>query len=351
MLFPIANTPLLDWTLKKLAKNKVTETILAINYMADAFTKRYGKKAFGMKISYSRDLPQTSKTPSPFQKLGTGGPIKRAEKLIGQKEPFLVLNGDILTNINYAELMKKHEASGATVTIALYEVEDPTRYGVVELTEKGDIIRFVEKPSREEAPSNMVNAGVYALNPEIFSYIKEGRPTSIEREIFPKLAEEKKLHGYHFQGYWTDIGKPEDYLKANKLLLDTEIQKEKLGKNTILKNDVETQKPCIIGENVTIGSRSKIGPYTAIGENVTIGKGVLIENSIIFPRTRISDFASVKDAIIGEAVTVGKWVKIESECIVGDFVVIKDKITLTKGVSVCPFKEITESVLTPKCLM
>jgi mannose-1-phosphate guanylyltransferase len=347
----VANTPLLDWTLKKLAKNKVTETILAINYMAEAFVKRYGKKAFGMKILYSRDVPSNSKTLSPFPKLGTAGPIKRAEKLIGHEEPFLVLNGDILTDINYAQLMEKHKASDATATIALYKVDDPTRYGVIELTKEGRITRFVEKPTREEAPSNLVNAGIYALNPEIFSYIKEGRPTSIEREIFPKLAKEKKLYSYNSQGYWTDIGKPADYLKANKLLLDIEIKEEKLGRNVALENETETRKPCIIGENVTIGSKSKIGPYTAVGENVTIGKGVLIKNSIIFPRTEISDFASIKGAIIGEATMVGKWVKIESECIVGDYVVIKDNVTLTKGVSVCPFKEITESTLTPKCLM
>jgi mannose-1-phosphate guanylyltransferase len=351
MLFPVANIPLLDWTLKKLAKNNVKQAILAVNYMADSFIKRYGRKVYGMKIFYSRDLRPAPETFSPFRKLGTGGPIKRAERLIGHKEPFLVLNGDILTNINYAEFMKKHEASGAIATIALHEVEDPSRYGVVELTNEGRIIRFVEKPTRQEAPSNLINAGIYALNPEIFDHIPEGRPVSIEREIFPKLAEEGKLYGYNFQGYWTDIGKPSDYLKANRLLLDIEIKREKLSKNAALESESEIHRPCIIGGNVTIGSKSKIGPYAAIGENVTVGKGVLVENSIIFPRTIISDFASIKGAIIGEASMIGRWVKIESGCIVGDHAMIQDNITLTQGVSVCPFKEVTESVLTPKCLM
>ena len=352
MLLPVANTPLLDWTLEKLAKNKVKKTILAVNYMADAFIKRYGKKAYGMKMFYSRDIrPVSSETLPTFQRLGTGGSIKRAEKLIGCKEPFLVLNGDILTNINYAEFMKRHKASGATATIALYEVEDPSRYGVVELTNERRIVRFVEKPTREEAPSNLVNAGIYALNPKIFDYIPGGRPVSIEHEIFPKLAEEGKLHGYNFQGYWTDIGEPSDYLKANQLLLDMEIKKEKLSKNVALESETEIQKPCIIGKNVTTGNKSKIGPHAAIGENVIVGKGVLIENSIIFPRTIISDFSSIKGAIIGEASIIGRRVKIESGCIVGDHAMIQDNVTLTQGVSVCPFKEVTESVLTPKCLM
>ena len=352
MLFPVANMPLLDWTLKRLAKSKVKRVILAVNYMAEAFIKRYGKKAYGIKILYSRDPYPAPETLKLFQRpLRTGGPIKRAEKLIGHKEPFLVLNGDILTNINYAELMKKHRASGAVATIALYKVEDPSRYGVVELTKENRIVRFVEKPTREEAPSNLINAGIYALNPEIFDYIPEGRPVSIEHEIFPKLAEEGKLHGYDFQGYWIDIGEPNDYLKANQLLLDIEIEKEKLGKNVALESETEIHKPCVIGENVSIGEKSKIGPYVAIGENVSVGKGVLIENSIIFPRTIISDFTSIKGAVIGEASIVGRWVKIESGCIIGDHAMIQDNITLTQGVTVCPSKEVKESVLTPKCLM
>jgi mannose-1-phosphate guanylyltransferase len=350
MLFPVANTPLLDWTLRKLAQNGVEKTILAVNYMAEAFIQRYGQKAYGMKIYYSKDT-QTSGNSSLFQKLGTGGAIKRAEKLLEQKEPFLVLNGDILTNLPYQEFLKSHEASKATATIALHEVEDPSRYGVVELTKENRITRFIEKPAREEAPSNLINAGIYALNPEILDSIPEGRSVSIEHEIFPKLAEEKKLYGYPFRGYWTDIGKPKDYLKANRLLLDMEIKKEKIAESAVLGKNVELRKPCIIGESTTIKGESKIGSYAAIGENVTIGKGVSVENSIIFPRAVISDFTSIKDAIIGEASTIGKRVKIESGCLIGDYVTVQDNITLTQNVSVCPHKEVTESVLTPKCLM
>jgi NDP-sugar pyrophosphorylase family protein len=351
MLFPVANKPLLDWTLKNLAKNDVKKTILAVNYLAEAFIQRYGQRAYGMKILYSRDLPTTSETALPFQKLGTGGAIKKAESLLEDKEPFLVLNGDILTNLSFKELMKTHKASGATATIALFEVEDPSRYGVVELDNKNHIIRFVEKPPREKAPSNLINAGVYALNPEIFNYIQKGRPVSMELEVFPKLVKERKLCGFIFQGYWTDIGKPKDFLKANKLLLGTEIKNERVAKTATLEREVKLRKPCIIGDNVTIRSKSKIGPNTTIGDNVTIGKGVSIENTIIFPRAVISDFTSIKGAIIGEASRIGKKAKIENGCIIGDYVVIQDNITLTQNVSVCPYKEVTENVLTPKCLM
>jgi len=283
--------------------------------------------------------------------LGTGGPIKNAEKLIGRKEPFLVLNGDILTNFDYTNFMKKHIEKGARATIALYRVDDPSRYGVAELTEKNRVVRFVEKPIRNKAPSNLINAGVYCLEPEVFDYIPREQPVSIERQVFPRLAEEGKLYGCDFKGFWIDIGEPEDYLKANELLLDIEIKESQLGKSVHVKSSAEVQKPTVIGDGAVIGEESKIGPHAAIGERVTLGKEVSIQNSIIFPGTTISDFTSIKGAVIGEDVRIGRRVKIENVCLVGDHSVIEDNVTLTRGVTVCPSRVVSESVLTPRCLM
>ena len=341
LLFPIANKPLLDWTLERLAKSGVKEVILAVNYMAEAFIQRYGAAKYGMKLLYSREA----------RPLKTGGPIKKAEELIGHKEPFLVLNGDILTNINYADLVKKHKENDVIATIALYKVEDPSRYGIAEMTKKNRVLRFLERPTRKEAPSSLANAGIYVLSPEIFNYIPSGRPVSIEHETFPRLAEKEQLFGYSFEGLWTDIGELNDYLKANRLWLNTEIKKSKIEKSAKMERNAEIANPIVLGENVIVGEKSKIGPYVAIGYNVTIGKGVRIENSIVFPETLISDFTSVKGAIIGENAIIEKWVKIEDGCIVGDHVMIRDNVTLTRGVTICPSKEVAESVLTSKCLM
>jgi mannose-1-phosphate guanylyltransferase len=340
LLFPIGNKPLLDWTLKNLSKNDVDEVILAVNYMAEAFIHRYGNTAYHMKLHYSRETVP----------LGTGGPLKKAEDLIGHGEPFLVLNGDIFTTINYAEVVKKHKKNDAIATIMLYKVEDPSRYGTVELTKNNRVIKFVEKPPKGKAPSHLINAGIYVLEPEILNYIPTGQRVSIEREVFPKLVTKKKLFAYHFEGLWVDIGKHEDYLRANQLLLDAEAKKMSKTKPTEM-DDVQIENPVTIGKHVKIEEKSKIGPYVAIGDGATIGKGVRIENSIIFPNAIISDFTSVKSAIIGEGAILGKWVKIEDNCIVGDYAMIRDNITLTQGVTVCPSKEVTESVLTPKSLM
>jgi len=338
LLFPIGNKPLLDWTLKNLAESNVKEVILAVNYMAEAFIHRYGNTAYKMKLHYSRETVP----------LGTGGPIKKAENMIGHDEPFLVLNGDIFTTINYAEAVRRHRKNDAVASIMLYQVEDPSRYGTVELAKNNRVVRFVEKPSKGKAPSNLVNAGIYVLEPEIFDCIPAGKRVSIEREVFPKLAAKKKLYAYDFDGLWIDIGKHEDFLHANRLLLNAD---RRLSKGKPHETSAEIEDPVVIGKNVKVEEKSKIGPYAAIGDDVSLGKGVRIENSIIFPNAIISDFTSIKSAIIGEGAILGRWVKVEDNCIVGDYAMISDNVTLTQGVTVCPSKEVTESVLSPKNLM
>lgn len=341
LLFPVMNKPILDWTLERLAKSGVKEVILAVNYLAETLMQHYGNSKYKMKILYSKeDRP-----------LGTGGPVKNAEKIIGHEEPFLVLNGDVLTNANYTELVEKHRENDAVATITLCEVNDPSRYGIVELTEERRIMRFIEKPAREKAPTNLANAGIYAFDPEIFNYIPSNRPVSIERETFPILTREGKLYGHHFRGNWIDIGKLADYIKANHLFLDLYSEKKHLRDNVRVNDHAEIKEPSVIGDGVTIGEESMIGPYATIGDHITLGRGVHIENSIIFSNTVISDFSSINGAVIGEGVVIGRRVKIEDGCVIGDHTKIRDNVKLSHDVTVCPFKEVSESVLTPKCLM
>jgi len=331
----------MDWTLERLNKSGVKDIVLAVNHMAEALIKRYGSSTREMRLFYSREE----------KPLGTGGPIKKAEELIGHEEPFLVLNGDILTDFDYSKLMKKHIEKGATATIALCKVKDPARYGVAEINGKNRVVQFVEKPAREKAPSNLANAGIYVLDPEIFDYIPGGRRVSIEREVFPKLADEGKVYGYDFEGLWIDIGKPRDYMRANELLLDREIKKTQLGKSAHVKSTVEIEEPTVVGERVVIDEKSKVGPYATIGERTILGKGVRVQNSIIFPGVVISDFTSIKSAVIGEEAIIGRRVKIGDRCMIGDQAVIRDNVVLERGVIVCPLRVVSKSVLTPRCLM
>lgn len=339
ILFPIVNKPLLQWTFERLAKNNMTEAILAVNLQTELYIKQHGIPKCRLRVTYSRD---------PLKRpLGTGGPVKNAENLIGHDTPFLVLNGDIFADVNYTEILKMHEKKDAVATIALHKVEDPSRYGVAELTQENRIKRFLEKPPRKTAPTNLINAGVYALNPKIFKYIPKGCTVSMEREVFPKLVEENELYGYIFDGSWVDMGKTEEYMEVNRALLDSLPNKKKYR----VGNEVVVKKPVALDKGVSIGKRSIIGPYTVLGRKASVGNNAQIRDSVVFSGAVISDFASINGAIIGEGVVIGRKAKIWKGCVLGDYARVKDNVVLAKGVSVCPAKEISENVLTSKCII
>jgi len=342
LLFPVANRPLLDWTLESLSKSGVDEVVLAVSYMAYALQRYFGPSKYNVKIVYSFER----------RPLGTAGAVKKAKELVGDGETFLVLNGDVLCEINYSDILKLHKKHGALVTIALYEVADPSRFGVVEMGDDDQIRKFVEKPRLEEAPSKLINAGIYTLEPEVLKRIPTEARISMEREIFPELAREGKMYGYRYGGLWGDVGKPEDYVQTNNEILD-QIAKSRavIGNDVSIHENAKIVPPSIIGDNVEIDEEAIIGPYTSIGEGSVIKKGCRIEHSIVFPKAWIDNFSSIHSAIIGEGAIIGQWVKIEKNVIVGDNAVIYDNVTLTQEVKVCPSKDVYESILGPKQVM
>ncbi|MCX6656086.1 MAG: NDP-sugar synthase [Candidatus Bathyarchaeota archaeon] len=339
MLFPIGEQSLMDWTLKNLSQGGIDTVVMAVNYMAEALVRYLGPTKYDLGIIYSREN----------RPLGTGGPIRKAKDLLNS-EPFLVMNGDVITDIDIRRLIDFHKAKRGLATVALTPVSDPTRYGAVELDWEGRITRFVEKPERGKEPSNLINAGIYVLDPKILDYIPDGRAVSIEREVFPVLANERKLFGFEFHGLWTDIGIPDDYLRANQIIL-SKYEGVKLGEGAKVDPSAKILPPCYIGSEAEIGADSLIGPNTTISDHVLIGKGCRIENSILFAGAAIGDYSSVKNAIIGEQAILERWVKVESGSLVGDYSMIRDSVTITDGVSICPSKEVTDSILERRQVM
>lgn len=339
LLFPLANEVILDWTLKNLANSGVDTVVLAVNYMAEALVRYFGPTKFDLGIIYSReDRP-----------LGTGGPIKKAAELLVDGEPFLVLNGDVISDIDYGRLIEYHKRKGGLATIALIRVPDPSRYGAVELDSDDRVLRFVEKPVFGTAPSNLINAGIYVMDKEVLDYIPDGK-VSTETEIFPQLAKEGKLYGYEGRGLWVDIGVPDSYLEANHLVLD-KLNGSAVGEGCQVDETAKIMEPSSLGNGVLIGANSVIGPDTSISDHVQIGQGCRIERSIIFPGVTIGDYSSIRNAIIGENASIERWVKIESGSLIGDYATISDGVTITQGVSICPSKTVTESILEPRQVM
>jgi mannose-1-phosphate guanylyltransferase len=295
-LFPLAGKPIIDHILEGLSDAGVTEAILAVNNLADKIEEYLGPEKYGVKLGYNLEE----------EPLGTGGPIKLAEKHL-QEDSFLVLNGDILSFIDYGELMDRHELEGCIASITLKQVEDPSRYGVVRFGERDRILEFIEKPEKD-APSNWINAGCYALSPEIFDYIPPNRKVSIEREVYPGLAVQNQLLGYRYTGKWIDIGIPADYLKADQML---------------------SREP-------------------TVGKNTVVGKKTKINNSIIWDHTRIGNHTVIENTVIGSNCTIGNNVRV-TDSVLADNVKIDDHLIIRRGTKIWPDIHLEKSITEEYC--
>ena len=202
-LIPIDGKTITQYLLDLLKKFGINEVILSVGYMKEKIMDYFGDGSkFGVSIKYiEEDEP-----------LGTAGPLKMAKHLLN--ETFIVSNGDELKDINIEEMYALHKQNNALITIALTTVSDPSKYGVARLS-GSKILEFIEKPKKEDAPSNLINSGFYIIEPEVIEMIPKGF-AMLEKEIFPRLAKEGRLVGYPFSGYWSDIGTIEKYDKVIK---------------------------------------------------------------------------------------------------------------------------------------
>ncbi|HDD46447.1 MAG TPA: nucleotidyltransferase family protein, partial [Candidatus Aenigmarchaeota archaeon] len=202
-LVPVHGKPVVAHIFDLLKKYGIVDVILSIGYLKEKIKNEIGDGSkFGVKVRYIEEE----------EPLGTGGPLRLAKDIL--KSAFIVSNGDELKDINIMDMYEVHKRNNALVTIALKTVEDPSAYGVAKL-EGERIMEFVEKPKKEEAPSNLINAGFYIMEPKVIDMIPEGN-VSLERDIFPKIAEMGKLYGYPFSGQWFDTGNIERYERAIK---------------------------------------------------------------------------------------------------------------------------------------
>jgi len=204
-LLPVKGKPMVMHIIDHLKSHGVTEIIMAIRYKGDQIKGYFGDGSkFGVNIKYIEE-----KTP-----LGTAGPLRLGKKYL--KESFFLIWGDILSDIDLTDFMHFHKNNEGLATIALTTVPDVTKYGVA-LLKGSQIVGFVEKPKKEDAPSNLINSGMAILEPEVIDkYIPKNGEAMVEYDVYPKLAREEKLYGYPFQGTWLDTGNYEAYEKAIK---------------------------------------------------------------------------------------------------------------------------------------
>ncbi len=318
-IVPVLNRPFLLYQLEILAKAGITEIVLSLSYQPDKIEDLLGDGSdYGVKLTYITE-------PSP---MGTGGAYKFAANAI--RDTTVVLNGDILTDVDVASVVRFHQEKKADATIALVSVDDPAAYGLVETGADQQVVRFLEKPKAEEIAVtnvNTINAGIYVLEPTILDLIPKSENRSFEYDVFPAILEkQKRFFGYVLEHtYWRDLGNPESYLAAHTDFFRGQIKGLSIGLPGVsdIATSASVDKASVIGDGCVIKPNARI-VNSSIGPGVHVEEKALIENSVIWPHSRISGSAEVRDAIIGRSCHIGRNAKVNAGTVLGDKTSLSD---------------------------
>lgn len=298
-LVPILGKPVISYILDSFVRGGFTSVVLTTSYMPELIIKGIERP-----ILYS------------FEKepLGTAGGVKKVAEFLD--DTFLVGSGDVLADVDVEALYRYHKEMGGKATMALTRVEDPSEFGVAVLDDAGRIEQFVEKPKREEAISNLVNAGIYVLEPDVLNLIPEGKEYDFSRDLFPKLLED--IYGFELSGLWIDIGRPGDLLRANRDMALKE------GKGKPIISPSSGIKGSAINGPSFIGAESSLIDCQISSSYIcksTKMKGAFLENSLIMDGCSIGEGAKISNSILAEGCKIGDGAIID-EGILGDGIVV-----------------------------
>jgi NDP-sugar pyrophosphorylase family protein len=323
-IVPIFERPFLHYQLDLLKQvPEIDEVILSLNYQPRRIEEIFGDGSdAGLNIRYVVE-------PAP---LGTAGAVRYAGESL--HESVVVFNGDVLTEVDLAAVIALHRQRKAKATIVLTPVENPSAYGLVETDADGNVARFLEKPKADEITCDTINAGIYILEPDTFDRIPEDTSWSIERSFFPSLIERKESFiAYIYKGYWIDIGTPEKYTQVHRDIMDGRYHTPPfngasattwVSPRARVEDGAILTAPCFIDEGTVVKAGATIGPYAVIGRNCQIEEHAVVDRSIVWANTRISQQALVRDCILGRQCHIGRHAVVENGVVLGDKSVVTD---------------------------
>ncbi len=333
---PVANKPIMQYNIELLRKYGIKEITANIHYFPEQVENYFGDGSpLGVNLKYSFEE----------ELLGTAGGVKRmadAEKL---DDTFIVISSDILTDININRLIAYHKSKRSLATIALVPMADVSQFGVVVVDGQGRISAFQEKPSSEEALSDLVNTGIYIFEPEILDLIPSGKFNDFGKDVFPQLVRNSaKFYGYKMVEYWNDVGGLEKLRFANSDILQGRVRAEVsarrisrsawIGKGTQVDRSAKFEGTIILGDKTTIGRNVEIYGDVSIGDKCVIGDGAIISDSVIWSDTRIGKDSRLNKCIVGNWCNIGGGVKVNEGC------VISNRCRINEGVKLEPHTKI-----------
>ena len=318
-LVPVANRPIMEHIVRHLARHGVDEVVATLYYLGDEIEERFGDgEEFGVRMRYARETVP----------LGTAGAVKNAEEHL-KGEPFVIVSGDALTDLDLGKAVAFHREKGAVATLVLYRVPNPLEFGIVVTDDSGRVQRFLEKPTWSEVFSDAANTGMYILEPEILDLMEPGRAYDWSGDIFPRLlAEGKPVYGYVMDDYWADVGSLSQYREAQEDLLSGRVELPvpgaerspgvHVGPNCSIDPSAVLVPPVVLGRNVRVKAGARIGPYTSVGDNTAVEEGANLDRATVWEGAYIGYHAQVHSAIVGARAMIKRDVVVHEDAVVGD---------------------------------
>jgi len=341
-MVPLVDRPVMAHIIELLKQHGITEIIVTVQYLANVIQDYFGDgTSYGVHIEYS-----VEETP-----LGTAGSVKNAQHLL--QEPFLVISGDALTDINLTDIINFHYAHNSLVTITLKHVNNPLEYGVIVTDEQGRVKQFLEKPSWGDVISDAVNTGIYVVDPKVFDYFDAGQIVDWSKDVFPRLlAQDEPLYGYITHGYWTDIGTLEAYMRATADYMQGRVNLPRLGTHIggdvwvggefEIAPDAQLYGPVFLGHGVKIKGGVVVRGPTVIRDYNIVDTGARIERSIIWRNSYVGEQAELHGAIVTRQSTIKSRAVLFEGVIIGDYTIVNSGAVINAGVKIWPSKEIDE---------
>ncbi len=337
-IIPLVDRPFIRYMVDWLARHGVDEVILSIGFLAHGIREGLGDEIpGGPKLRYVEEPDRR----------GTAGAIKFAEEFL--EDRFLALNGDVLTDLDLTALIRRHEESGATGTLALYPVDDPTAYGLVRRKDDGEIREFLEKPDPAEIDTDEISAGAYVLEHSVLDMIPPDQEFSIEREVFPRLVG-NGLYSQRLEGYWMDIGTPDRYLQASWDILEGRVETEPgamvdddgryVAADASVDGGAVLAGSVFIESGTTVASGATLGPRAALGPGCEIGAGATVEGAVLHRNCELDPDAEVRGSILAPNVRVGAGAVVEPDCVIGQGAAIDPGARVESGSRIEPAEEV-----------
>jgi mannose-1-phosphate guanylyltransferase/phosphomannomutase len=344
-MIPMVNRPMMEHIVRLLARHGFDEIVVTVAYLANHIRNYFGDGSeFGVDLRYAVEE----------EPLGTAGSVRNAAAQLD--DTFMVISGDVLTDIDLSEVWKAHQQSGAVATIGLKRVENPLEFGIVITRDDGSIERFLEKPGWGQVFSDTVNTGIYVLEPEVIDAIEAGRPVDFSGEVFPSLLEAgRSLHGAVADGYWEDVGTPEAYMAAHLDILAGAVSVDVpgfriregvwLGEGVEIDPDAVIEGPAVIGDHTRVEAGARLGEYTVLGSDVIVRHDAFVQRSVVHDHTYLGPAVRLRGCMVGRTCDLRQSARVEEGVVLGDECFVGEHAVINPGLKVYPFKSIEDGAV------